>query len=131
MTGIGGREGLYWGEVVRLLERCKRQWSVLRFYKSSHGYKKTISICDFTLPRRKPVTQTAIGEQDAWYAHTYVSNISLLDDNWVPRGNSVSEWNEAKQEFEEVIVQGLSTTLSQLLADGCISKTEEVEAWLR
>lgn len=121
-------EGMYWDEFRRLIERNKRPWSSLRYYRSKDGFTNTVSICDESLPRRKGVLSTAAGAEADHYRDSYVCNCGYLD-GWVPLRGMPEVWNEAEKKFEVKPVRGMRETLVQLVAHGCVEPTNEVKRY--
>lgn len=117
--------GMYWDDFRRFIERNKRTWARLRYYRSKDGFKDTISICDFTLPKREGHVQTG-HEQDDWYRDSFVCNCGYLE-GYVPYANNPSVWNEEEYKWEVYPMRGVRETAKSLLAQRVLRETAEVK----
>lgn len=125
-------EGMYWGDFARLIDNNKRPWRTIKYYRSPDGFKNTISICDFTLPRRKGLghknnepLSTAYGHSADWYRESFVCNTGYLD-GWIPLVDGPVVWNEVTHTWEVYPVRGMRETLKELVSSETIYRSDEV-----
>ena len=117
-------EGMYWDDFRRMIERNKSDSAQFRYYKK--GEKMTI--CDFGLPLRNGMVQTAkLGHSraDNWYQHSYACNVGYLH-GYVPMFNNETIYNDETEEWEVHPVRGAMNALRILLGSGCLEKTDEL-----
>ncbi len=122
--------GMTWDSYRSFIERNKSSSAIFRYYKKG----EKMSICDFGLPRRKGMIQTAIvahNEQDNWYQNSFVCNVGYLDGGYVPMFNNQSIYDDKTEKWVKLPVRGVIPSLHILLGSGCLEKTDELAELLR
>ena len=123
-------EGMYWGDVRALIERNKKPWAAIRYYRADSGFSDTISICDYTLPRRKGVISTTEGYNVDMMRDSFVCNAGYFN-GYIPLRDVPYLWNEEEKRWEQKPVRGVIGMLQLLIKDGVIEETDEIREYLR
>jgi hypothetical protein len=121
--------GLEWYHFRKLIERNKKPWRYLRYYRSKDGFQDTISICDFSLPRRKGVINTGDSEAD-WYRDSYVCNAGYFAGT-IPLYNNPTLWDEDNKKWVKKPARGAMSVMKVLASDGVVERTPEVLEFIR
>ena len=119
-----------WYDLRKIIEEAQIDGRVIKYYKSKDGFTNTISICDFSLPRREKLRRTAAGHEADWYRDSYVCNAGWLD-GWIPLRDEAAQWDVDKQKWEIKPIRGARATLQALLDHKSIRRTETIDRLLR
>lgn len=122
-------EGMYWGDFRALIRRNKKPWRYMQYYRSKEGFIDTMSICDFSLPRRMGVVDTAEGHAADWYRDSFVCNAGYVN-GYLPYRDNPSVWHEIKKDWVVRPMRGVKSTLSLLVLNKCIERTDEIRRLL-
>lgn len=120
-------EGMYWDDFRRFIEDNKKSWRSFKYYRSKDGFENTISICDFSLPRRTGVQPNKYRLfNDNWLEHSYVCNTSYFE-GWIPFRDAHYEWDDEKKEWVHKPARGIKSTVKILVDNGCLDLTPAVK----
>lgn len=122
-------EGMYWMEFRGVIDRAKRPWRNISYYRADHGFKDTITICDFSLPKRNGALDTVEGHERDWYRDSIVCNAGWLE-GYIPLADCPALWDDENKKWEVHPVRGIRNTLLQLLSHNTIERTPEVSRLL-
>lgn len=117
-------EGMYWGDFRALINRNKKPWRHLKYYRSEDGFADTMSICDMTLPKRSTHTKTGHESAD-WYRDSFVCNAGYFN-GFIPLRDALYSWDDEKKKWITKPTRGVKGVLKILLGSHVIDKTEEV-----
>lgn len=116
---------IYWGDFTKFIDENKRDGRVLKYYKSANGYANTISIVDYSLPRRATHIHTGYDESD-WYRDSYVCNASVFN-GFIPLYDTIPVYNDETHKWETKQVTGAISTVRDLVSQGVVRRTDEVD----
>jgi hypothetical protein len=120
------RTGMYWGDFVRFIERNKKNWRYIHYYKSKDGFPNTRSICDFSYPYRNPPKANPIVLfAENWYQKSFVCNASDFE-GWIPLADRMYLWHEEQKKWVTRPARGLKGVVKMLVGHDCLDKTTEV-----
>jgi hypothetical protein len=117
-------DGMYWGDVRALIERNKRPWSILKYFRSKEGFSDTISVCDMTLPKRAGFVKTGYTDHD-WWRDSFVCNASYFN-GFIPMRDATAEWDDLNRKWIDKPTRGIRHLLRILISNRVIDKSEEV-----
>ena len=118
-------ECIDWYHFRNIIERNKKPWRSLKYYRSSDGFENTISICDFSMPKRVGVLNTGHAESD-WYRDSYVCNAGWLD-GFIPVRSTQYVYNNKLAKWEKKPIKGAIDVLKELVKQDVCGKTREVD----
>ena len=122
-------EGMHISDFWRLLDRNKIYGRYLRFYESKTGFENTVSIVDFSLPRRAKETRVKDDnwmKNEAYFRSCFVCNFSAFN-SYIPMADEMGDWNQDKTTWIKKPARGIISTVRQLLSNSCIHQSPEIE----
>ena len=118
-------EGMYWGDFRALVDRNKLPWRYIHYYKSKQGFIDTMSIVDFSKPRRTGVLSTDAGHEADWFRDSFVCNAGWVN-GYIPYEDNPSVWHEIAKKWVVRPMRGIRSTLRILVAAKCVEDNDEV-----
>jgi hypothetical protein len=130
--------GIYWSDFWKLIKTHAHPSTVLTLYGPNRTYPTKIDIYDRNLPRRKgranqhnqeAVTLLGDPEYDHW-RDSFVCSTSFHNGS-IPLKSKVAFLDSGHRLDHANTTKGVVDTINQLLTDGCLVRSEELERWLR
>lgn len=124
-------DGMAWDDVRALIRRNQLPWRYVHYYRSKQGFIDTISIVDFSFPKRSGALQhTADGHEKDWYRDSFVCNAGFVD-GYIPYEDNPSVWHEVAKRWVVRPMRGLRSTLRILVKEKVVENSEEIKNIIR
>lgn len=121
---------MYWDDFRKIVRGSERPWRTVKYYRSKGGFKDTMSICDFSLPRRSKHLKTKAGAESDWYRDSFVCNAGWLGGQ-IPIDTNPSVYNYKTQKWETWPMRGARDVMQVLVGSGVCERTPEIDVFIR
>lgn len=128
--------GLYWSDFWKLVLKNANPSSCLKTFGPNKEYPDKIDIYDRSLPRKRGLGKTSeeitlLGnrEYDHW-RDSFVCSTSF-HNGMIPLKSKASYVNNGHTLDHKGTYKGAVDTINQLLVEGCLIRSMELESWLR
>lgn len=128
-------EGIYWGDLRAMIDRACKFGHTLGYKRLESPYRKgstpaeSISIFDYSAPRRSKIIPTGNAEAD-WELHSFICNAGYIN-GFIPLRDNFPIWDDKATKWEVHPIRGALSVIRVLLGQGCIERTKEIEEFLR